>query len=57
MEGLAQSQEVREVENVKHENYSRGTALRRVPHLEKDGLNKEGHGQDEGKYEKDESCR
>ena len=57
MERLAQSQEVREVENVKRENYSRGTALRKVAHLEKDGLNKEGHGQDEGKYEKDESCR
>ena len=54
VEGLAQSQEVREVENVKRENYSRGTALRRVPHLEKE---MEGHGQDEGKYEKDESCR
>ena len=47
VEGLAQSQEVaftrysfaqsqKAVENVKRENYSRGTALRRVPHLEKE---------------------
>ena len=34
-EGQAQSQEVRG-ENVKPENQSRGTALRRVPHLEKE---------------------
>ena len=36
IEGQAQSQEVREGENVEHENQSRGTASRRVPHLEKE---------------------
>ena len=34
MEGQALSQEVREGENVDRENYSRGTASRRMPHLE-----------------------
>ena len=35
VEGQAQSQEVREWENAESENHSRGTALRRVPHLKK----------------------
>ena len=35
MEGQAQSQEVREGENVERENHSRGTASRRVPYLER----------------------
>ena len=36
VEGQAQSQEVREGEDVKCENHSRGTASRRVPHLERE---------------------
>ena len=36
MEGQTQSQEARERENVKHENHSKGTVSRRVPHLEKE---------------------
>ena len=36
MEGQALSQEVREGENVECENHSRGTASRRMPHLEKE---------------------
>ena len=36
MEGQAQSQEVRKGENVKCENHSRGIALQRVPHLERE---------------------
>ncbi|XP_075640490.1 uncharacterized protein LOC142612259 [Castanea sativa] len=36
VEGQAQSQEGREEENVEYENQSRGTASRRVPHLEKE---------------------
>ena len=36
MEGQAQSQEVKEGENVEHENHLRGTASRRVPHLERE---------------------
>ena len=35
-EGQAQSQEVREGENVERENPSRGTVSRRVPHLERE---------------------
>ena len=35
MEGQAQSQEVREGENVERENHSRGTASRRVSYLER----------------------
>ena len=34
MEGYAQSQEVKEGENIERENHSKGTASRRVPHLE-----------------------
>ena len=34
MEGYAQSQEVKEGENIEHENLSKGTASHRVPHLE-----------------------
>ena len=36
MKGQAQSQEVREGENVEPDNQSRGTASQRVPHLEKE---------------------
>ena len=36
MEGQAQNQEVKEGENVEHENHSRGTASSRLPHLEKE---------------------
>ena len=36
VEGQAQSQEVREGENAKRENQSRGTASQRVPHLERE---------------------
>ena len=36
MEGQAQTQEVREGENVECENPSRGTVSRRVPHLERE---------------------
>ena len=36
VEGKAQSQEVREGENAELENQSRGTASRRVPHLERE---------------------
>ena len=36
VKGQAQSQEVREGENVDHDNHLRGTASRRVPHLEKE---------------------
>ena len=35
LEGQAQSQEVREGENVECENHSRGTISQRVPHLER----------------------
>ena len=34
MEGYAQSQEVKEGENIERENHSKGTTSRRVPHLE-----------------------
>ena len=34
VEGYAQSQEVKEGENIERENHSKGTASRRVPHLE-----------------------
>ena len=34
MEGYAQSQEVKEGENIERENHSKCTASRRVPHLE-----------------------
>ena len=36
VEGQAQSQEVREGENVEYENQSRGTTSQRVPHLERE---------------------
>ena len=36
MEGQAQSQEVKQWENAEHENHLRGTASRRVPHLERE---------------------
>ena len=56
-EGQAQSQE--DIgENAEPENQSKGTASRRVPHLEREiGLDDEGHGQDEGEHEKGESRR
>ena len=52
MERKAQSQEVREGENVERENHSKGTTFGKG-----NGLDEEGYGRDEGEYEKDESCR
>ena len=36
VKGQAQSQKFRKGENAKHENQSRGTASRRVPHLKRE---------------------
>ena len=57
MEGQTQSQEARERkcwawESLKGYHFTQGATFEKG-----DGLDEESHGRDEGKYDKDESCR